>query len=322
MVIPAKLPVFPTKPVVTPELLVPKVAEVRPLRAFKLNKFMGLVFPKRSPLMGAWLRKQSLCMVYGPRGVGKTHVFLAWRAQRSAKIVYLDGEMAGEQIQGRMKVILDRYELDVQEAHPFHLITPDVQEGLLPDLATAEGQAFIDDAIPSDTELIVVDNLSSWCRSGREDAESWNIISAWALRKRAEGKAVLFVHHSGKNGGQRGTSRREDHLDAVLELRLPKDYHPKQGARFEIHFRKSRDLHGKSVLPILARLKSKTGKLPKWIWSRLDGLDQRAAAMVKLANEGVIAAEIAKQLKVSPATVSRTLADARKKGLIKAEEKK
>jgi len=67
---------------------------------------------------------------------------------------------------------------------------------------------------------------------------------AWALAMGRAGKSVLFVHHSGKGGGQRGTSRKEDVLDTVIALRRPTDYAPEQGARFEIHFEKARGLFG------------------------------------------------------------------------------
>src|SRR3712207_8616616 len=44
-------------------------------------------------------------------------------------------------------------------------------------------------------------------------------------------RAVLFIHHQGKGGTQRGTSRKEDVLDTVIALRRPDDYSPAEGAR-------------------------------------------------------------------------------------------
>ena len=54
------------------------------------------------------------------------------------------------------------------------------------------------------------------------------------LRRR--GVSVLIVHHAGKGGEQRGTSRREDVLDTSISLRRPSDYLPTEGARFEVHY--------------------------------------------------------------------------------------
>jgi len=64
------------------------------------------------------------------------------------------------------------------------------------------------------------------------------------LTLRRRGIAVLLVHHAGKGGDQRGTSKREDLLDVVIRLSRPTDYDPKQGARFEMTFTKARNLHG------------------------------------------------------------------------------
>jgi hypothetical protein len=47
-------------------------------------------------------------------------------------------------------------------------------------------------------------------------------------------------------------SRREDVLDTVVNLRRPEDY--EQGARFEVHFDKSRGFMGKDAEPFEATL--------------------------------------------------------------------
>ena len=109
----------------------------------------------------------------------------------------------------------------------------------MPDLSTLEGQTAVNAMLTPETALIVVDNISCLCRSGREnEAESWLPVQGWALRQRAAGRAVLFIHHSGKNGEQRGASKREDILDTVIKLKRPVDYEPSQGAVFELIFRK------------------------------------------------------------------------------------
>ena len=51
------------------------------------------------------------------------------------------------------------------------------------------------------------------------EADSWGPVQAWCLRQRAAGKSVLLIHHAGKGGGQRGTSRKEDVLDTVMSLK-------------------------------------------------------------------------------------------------------
>ena len=77
---------------------------------------------------------------------------------------------------------------------------------------------------------------------------------------RRSGIAVLFIHHAGTNGRQRGTSRREDALDTVIALRRPEDYSLEHGARFEIHFEKLRNrVDGAGAVPFEAGLEPFTG---------------------------------------------------------------
>jgi hypothetical protein len=58
--------------------------------------------------------------------------------------------------------------------------------------------------------------ISTLCRSGKEDeSDSWLPIQNWLLSLRSLGKSVLKIHHAGKSGQQRGTSRR---VQAGVEL--------------------------------------------------------------------------------------------------------
>ena len=143
----------------------------------------------------------------------------------------------------------------------FRLITPDFQDSGIRDIASSEGQADINEYI-DDFDLVVIDNLSTLARSGREnEAESWLPIQEWALFLRKMGKSVLFVHHAGKGGQQRGTSRKEDVLDTVINLRRPQQYSPADGARFEVHFEKTRGFDGDDAKPFEATLACSESKV-------------------------------------------------------------
>jgi putative DNA primase/helicase len=118
------------------------------------------------------------------------------------------------------------------------ILTADLIDMGIGNLASAKVQQEID-ALLDGIEFLVLDNLSSLTSVIRDnDAESWNPIQEWLLRLRRRGVSVLIIHHAGKGGEQRGTSRREDVLDTSLSLRRPSDYQTTQGARFEIHFEK------------------------------------------------------------------------------------
>jgi hypothetical protein len=187
----------------------------------------------------------------------------------------------------------------------------------MPDLATREGRDAVETIVAtSSVELIIVDNISTLCRdSGPEnEAESWRGPQEWALRMRRLGRSVLFIHHSGKGGAQRGSSKREDTLDAVINLRRPSDYQPEQDARFEIHFEKYRNGAGDDAKPIEATLGKDGDGRACWTWRSVEeGTYERVVA---LSDGGFSPRDIAAELGINKSNVSRHLKRARAEGLI------
>ena len=149
-------------------------------------------------------------------------------------------------------------------------------------------------------------------RSGKEnEAESWAPIQNWALRQRTQGKSILFIHHSGKGGQQRGTSRREDVLDIVIALRHAPDYTPEKGASFEVHFEKARGVLGEGVAPFSANLLFTDAEY-SWKLQLLD--DSNFEKTIHFLNEGFKQSDVAAELCINKSTVSRYARRARNEG--------
>ena len=200
------------------------------------------------------------------------------------------------------------------------IFTPDLlPEGrAMPDLSTYEGQAEIDSII-EDAEVVIVDNLSCWARSGREnEAESWLPIADWILSLRRRGVAVIMVHHAGKGGQQRGTSKREDLLDVVIGLSRPTDYDPSQGAVFVSEFTKARNLTGQNAESLEMTLGGNEDRAT-WAWSTVES--STYDRIVALAREGLKPGEICDELVINKSTVSRHLRKARELGDVQPESK-
>ena len=149
----------------------------------------------------------------------------------------------------------------------------------------------------------MLDNLSSLTAVIRDnDAESWNPIQEWLLRLRRRGVSVLIVHHAGKGGEQRGTSRREDVLDTSISLRRPSDYVPTEGARFEVHFEKARGIHGERAKPFEARLEIRDGAM---LWTIREIEDVNLARVKALLDDELSIRDIADETGLSKSTVHR-----------------
>jgi len=153
-------------------------------------------------------------------GTGKTHValgvayavatgstFLKWRAPRARRVLVVDGEMPASELRERLQWINGGA---TPTPRTLRILPVDMIERGIGTLACPEVQAELDPWLAG-VELLVLDNLSSLTAALREnDADSWSPIQDWLLRLRRRGISVLIVHHAGKTGGQRGTSRRED----------------------------------------------------------------------------------------------------------------
>jgi putative DNA primase/helicase len=153
-------------------------------------------------------------------------------------------------------------------------------------------------------DLLILDNLSALCRHGKEnEGEGWLPVQEWALSLRRRGTSVVFVHHAGKGGTQRGTSRREDLLDTVLAMRRPADYSPEQGLRAEVHVEKGRSLFGDAAKPFEMKLETGAGGAAVWTMRDLEGAQARQVA--DMSASGMSIREIADEMRISKSKVAR-----------------
>lgn len=301
------------------------------LVAVDLEKFLAMEFAPRELILSPWLPKAGLCMVHAYRGIGKTHLslgvayaaakggeFLGWKASKPRNVLFIDGEMPASTLQERLARIVT---MSGDTALPGNLkiITPDLQQdGIMPNIATIDGQQLLNQLISDDIELIILDNISCLAPGIKEnDAADWAPIQSWVLSLRARGKSVLLIHHSGKSGCQRGTSKKEDVLDTVITLERPKDYESGQGARFIIKYEKARGFFGDDARPFEAHLVDVNGK-PLWKIKTLE--ESTYEKICSLANDGLSQKEISIEVGINKSNVSRYLARARQEGLLHKKE--
>ena len=296
----------------------------RKIVSVSAKDFVRMDLPERKVLLTPWLPEQGLAMIHAPRGVGKTFFalscayavatgqgFLKFNAPSPRKVLYIDGEMPAPTMQLRIAQMINS---DSKVDIPLKIITPDLQP---------KNERSINISDPSDqvaiaslveeSDLIIIDSISTLVRGGREnEAESWIPVQEWALNQRAEGRSVLFIHHSGKGGAQRGTSRREDVLDTVIGLRRPAEYNPEDGAVFEVHFEKSRGFIGDDAKPFEARLMlNERGHL---IWTHRSLETTTYERVCRLIDQGLSQKEVAMELGINKSNVSRHAKQGRQSG--------
>lgn len=215
------------------------------------------IFPEAVTLVSPIITKPSISMIHATRGLGKTYMcmelvasvtlgrpFFGWDVPGKHSVLHIDGEMP-------TKILKERYEfiygcklpknfsiLPSEELWPamaINLNFENSQEHILALLEDMNNRG-------NNPDMIIFDNLSSLCFGMDESSNTaQDGILSFFCRLRHLGYAVIVVHHSGKNGDQRGSSRREDPFDLTIKL-TPRSPNPGYGAAFNVHFSKYRNL--------------------------------------------------------------------------------
>jgi putative DNA primase/helicase len=300
-----------------------ELIETPVLISISLSELLAKTLQPRENILAPWLPMGGLCMIYAERGVGKTHValeiamavayggsFLTFSAPQPRSVLYIDGEMPENALQERLALIEKRMSPNPNMIEPI-FITPDEQHIPMPNLSTQRGQQATT-ALIENADLTIIDNISTLCGHAKEnEAESWMAVQEWGLNLRRMGKSVLFIHHAGKNGSQRGTSKREDTLDTVICLKHPSDYEPSMGACFELHFQKSRNVMGDEVASLHCTLTD-----DGWIYKTIELTNYDR--IVTLINEGLCQKDICEEVGLSKGQVSKYVTKGRAEGKIKS----
>ncbi len=285
------------------------------LKSLSLPELLRMDFRPREMLLHPFLPSQGMAMLYSKRGAGKTFIslgisvavasgteFLKWKAPSPKRVLYVDGEMPGSTLRKRLDDIVAGTNIDYPLEN-LRIITPDVQERGLPDLSTVAGQDEIEAHLDG-IDLLVLDNLSALVRAVKEnEGEGWLPVQDWALDLRRRGLSVLFVHHAGKGGAQRGTSRREDLLDSVLTLKHPGDYRAEEGLRCIVDYEKARGFCGEDARPFEVKMSS--GPSGEAIWTIADSEASAKSRAVELLAEGMSVRDVSEETGLSKSSVQR-----------------
>jgi hypothetical protein len=210
--------------------------------------------PPREPILGEWFKEADLGFIFGARGLGKTWLAMLigrqcaeggsvadWKVRKPRRVLYVDGEMALDSIRKR-DAGLSTTPADgmfyLQHEALFHL-TGKVLNFTNPIVQAA----ILEDCLRKKLEVLILDNLSCLFTGIKEnDADAWEKVLPWLLELRRNRIAVIIIAHAGRNGFMRGTSRREDAANWIIQLAEAKDAGEIQnGAKFVARFVKNRN---------------------------------------------------------------------------------
>jgi putative DNA primase/helicase len=206
---------------------------------------------------------QGIAMLYAMRGVGKTFLALSmacaiaggnnlmrWRAPKARKVLYVDGEMSAQTMQDRLEGVMRGMIKPFSSINSENLRILNVtsQKDFSLDLAIKEDQNALENHLKG-IDLLVIDNLSTLTSVKENEADSWLDVQQWLIKLRQRDVSTLLVHHAGKGGNQRGTSRKEDILDTVIAMKKSSDYTPEYGAQFNVMYEKFRSFSGGEAKP-------------------------------------------------------------------------
>lgn len=300
-----------------------------------LDSFLSIAVPPRACYLSPWLREQSIFLITGWRGIGKTFFALGlldsitkgesfgpWQCEQSAPCLYMDAEMPVQDIQERAKLLdmtgpRKNSLLIYSDAHANQLGLPRA-DLTNPEWRAAIKKILIDHAV----KVWIIDNLTS-CTAGLDEnsRESWSPINSWLLELRFSGISTGMLHHTGKGGEQRGTSAREDNLDSSVMLSAPNGYRTEDGARFVCTFQKSRVGHSGlgAIVPTEFWLQADETGGCSWTYGSVTA-GQRAQVL-QLFDDGLSQKAVAEALGLSAGYVSKIRAKAIKDGYLSEKNK-
>jgi putative DNA primase/helicase len=212
------------------------------------SELASLALNERRPLLSDWLCEGDYGIIFAPRGVGKTWLGLLiaeavatsghvgeWKAPASAKVLYIDGEMPPDLMRER-----DRGLGSGEVEFLNHAILFDRTEKVLNITEPPVQQAILQKCIRDHIRLVILDNLSTLASGVKEnDSFEWERLHNWLLQFRRHKIAVILIHHAGRSGELRGTSKREDAAFWIIALDDAKKHaDDKRGAHFISRFTK------------------------------------------------------------------------------------
>jgi DnaB helicase-like protein/AAA domain-containing protein len=230
-----------------------------------------------------------------------------WPISRAYPVLYVYGEMHGSEIQKRAQQIARGHGTDLPGPKSFGVMCKDFQKRWRPKINSPRDRKIIEERLfGGGYEVLILDNLSTlWPTSQEGEGERTATLTEWFLDLNQRHISVIYLHHAGKGGDQRGGSEKEDMLDFVLKLKRPPNYKQEEQLRVEVSIEKIRgeSKHPRWLVPFEISLTTDRGAA-LWL-TRPSRHAQVQACFEHFGNGMKPGGDLAMELGVSRATTYR-----------------
>jgi 5S rRNA maturation endonuclease (ribonuclease M5) len=300
-----------------------------------VTEFSQIELPARSEYLFPWLKEDSINLISGWRGCGKTWFALAildavtgskncgpWECKKPVPGLFLDGEMTIHDDLERIEML----NLTSVRPNPLYFY-PDAYANQLgfsrAHLGSEKWRTDMKRILTTrKVKLWIIDNLASLANGMDENKkQDWDPVNQWLLELRFAGISTIMLHHVNKEGGQRGTSAREDNLDISIMLRKPHDYTPGDGARFIVHFSKARvsNKYSRLIDDVEFKLIEDMKGCCNWEYEAVK--ESEIKEVLKKIDEGIRYKTISDELGIATGTITKMKNKAMDQGLCTKEGK-
>ncbi len=297
--------------------------------------FCGINLPEKRSFLHPLITEHQIILVSGWRGTGKTwaglsmadaitkrSVFGPWKVQESVPCLYLDGEMAAQDVRKRLALLCPA---DGRE-QPLYIYSDAYANTLGLPRANLLNESWRSTMkrilVTRHVRFFVVDNIASLAGGIDENSKKdWDPINAWLIDLRFAGITTMLLHHVGKEGSQRGTSSREDNIDLSIILKHPQNYQPENGADFIMSFSKTRVSHEDLSLIQETRFTLKQDEHGGLVWSWASVKAAVREETIRMLNQGFSYQDIMEALGISKGRISQIKRDAMEAGILDKQGK-
>jgi hypothetical protein len=302
---------------------------------YSAEEFTEIELPEKEYYLIPIVSDSSIIMIIGYRGLGKSWFGLSicicivqglplgpWKAGVPVPYLYLDGEMAAQDTQKRL-LNLNPKKIYYQPLFIYSDAIMNKEGYPKANLLNEKWREFMKKLLLEfKVKVFVIDNIASLSGGIDENAKKdWDPINSWLINLRHSGVTSVLLHHASKDGGQRGTSAREDNIDLSIVLKKPPNSSPEKGADFIVSFSKSRVPY--EYLQFMQDTRFTLGKNEhgETIWTWGASRAEVKKEILRLLNEGKTYDEIHADLKIARGSITSTRKSAIKDGLLSSEGK-